>query len=850
MKQRLFLILLLLFLPAASYAATVQLPETGQTGCWDGVGNTTLCTDPLGTGQDGAIRAGAAWPATRFVANGDGTVTDHLTGLIWLKNAGCFGLLPWASALASANTLASGSCGLSDGSVAGDWRLPNIRELETLLNAQQAHSSDWLTGRGFTNVTTSFYWSSSSLAANPVRAWAVSLYGGGVFSQLKDDINGYLAIWPVRGGDPGPSVTIALPRTGQTACWDSAGTEIDCAGTGQDFAIHAGVLWPNPRFVDNGDGTLTDHLTGLIWLKDANCFGGKTWLQALAGANTLASGACGLTDGSAAGDWRLPNRRELHSLINFQALNMATWLTGRGFGNVRADPYWSSSTVGLNLANAWSVVMDFGSVQGVGKGGSNFVWPVRGGRSSLLTVTRSGAGSGDVTPDQGALTWDGPVGTASYPEDTVVTLSATPDPGWYFLGWSGAGCSGTGPCQVALGANQGVTASFDALPACASPGSIKVPAGDADGSFLVTWTASVTAGATYLLQEATDPLFTAGLRTAYQGKALKVAISKRKLNRTYYYRIKASHTGYADSDYRSGGNGCAVPGTAKTAPPAAITVPPYADDGYTVSWPASTTAGARYVLEEATDPAFAGGWRIAAVSTATSAIISGRAQGTTYYYRVRAIKAGFKDSAWRVGERGCAVPGLTTAGMPASLTMPLTDADGAYLVSWGLSATTDAVYVLEEATTPLFSSWRVAYLGTATGTGIVGRKQNKTYYYRIKAVTAGAKDSGYLYGGYGCAVPGNNSVQVPKNILVPATDDDGSYTVSWGKTKTLGARYVLEEATSPDFGEEWRIAYYGTALKITLTGRTLGTTYYYRVRAVLPGWLDSDHRTAANGCSL
>src|SRR5574341_736324 len=70
--------------------------------------------------------------------------------------------------------------------------------------------------------------------------------------------------------------TIQLPRTGQTVCYepslqDTLWAEIPCAGTGQDGDKLAGKPWPNPRFTDNTDGTVTDHLTGLNWLKNLNC---------------------------------------------------------------------------------------------------------------------------------------------------------------------------------------------------------------------------------------------------------------------------------------------------------------------------------------------------------------------------------------------------------------------------------------------------------------------------------------------------------------------------------------------------------------------------------------------------
>lgn len=92
---------------------------------------------------------------------------------------------------------------------------------------------------------------------------------------------------------------------------------------GDDGDLQAGVRFPATRFVAEGNGAVRDRLTGLIWLQDANCFGERSWQEALNAANHLGDAQCGLTDRSAAGDWRLPNVKELQSLIDYGHLNPA-----------------------------------------------------------------------------------------------------------------------------------------------------------------------------------------------------------------------------------------------------------------------------------------------------------------------------------------------------------------------------------------------------------------------------------------------------------------------------------------------------------------------------------------------
>jgi hypothetical protein len=162
-----------------------------------------------------------------------------------------------------------------------------------------------------------------------------------------------------------------VPKTGQTTSY----------GTKDDGALHKGVVWPTPRFTDNGNGTVTDNLTGLIWLKNANAFGLKNWLDALSIANGLHSGSfLELTDGSQAGDWRLPNLRELHSLVDYGHSGLALPVPNPFTGVEWTSPYWSSTSENSNFTDsAWFVSFDLGVVMSDDKTNTRYVWCVRGG---------------------------------------------------------------------------------------------------------------------------------------------------------------------------------------------------------------------------------------------------------------------------------------------------------------------------------------------------------------------------------------------------------------------------------------------------------------------------------------
>ena len=361
-----------LILPALAGAYPAEVPRTGQTTCYDAAGTVIGCTE---TGQDGARLAGVAWPVPHFVDNGDGAVLDSLTGLVWAKNANLLGTVDadndtddtpndgrvtWQHALHYIKKL-----NRLNYLGRNDWRLPNVNELESLVNAGVYNPA--LPTHPFTQVQSYVYWSSTTYAFfNTYSAWVMYMDDGYVYYGDKEY---YCYVWPVRAGKCGlDNSVICLPKTGHTTCYDTAGTVIGCAGTGQDGDIQAGVDWPSQQFVDNGDGTVTDKLTGLEWTKDANTAGtGKTWQQALDFVKTLNTGGHR--------DWRLPNRRELRSL-NFSQTHP--------FTNLQLVFYYWSSTSCANKTNyAWLKLLFDGSILYYDKSQRGFVWPVRAGQAGI-----------------------------------------------------------------------------------------------------------------------------------------------------------------------------------------------------------------------------------------------------------------------------------------------------------------------------------------------------------------------------------------------------------------------------------------------------------------------------------
>lgn len=348
-----------------TWGGIISLPQTGQTACYSASGALIPCA---GTGQDGELRKGVPWPDPRFTVSGD-CVMDNLTGLMWTKNGNLpNGTRTWQQALDYANSLSL--CGYSD------WRLPNINELESLVNADAANPSVWLAAQGFNNVKNADYWTSSTFeSGSKSLAFMYRLANTDKYLASMGK-SSFLYVWPVRG-------TTTLParvwRTGQTRCYNSSGTEIPCADTGQDGEIQAGEVWPVPRFTDNSDGAVNDNLTGLMWTKNsyapgpAACNPGalKNWQTALDYVACLNdNGYLGYTD------WRVPNLKELRSLIDYSNVGYAL-STGHPFTNLASVPYWSSTTDSEYEDSAFPVNMSDGSTMPYPKSASLRVWPVR-----------------------------------------------------------------------------------------------------------------------------------------------------------------------------------------------------------------------------------------------------------------------------------------------------------------------------------------------------------------------------------------------------------------------------------------------------------------------------------------
>lgn len=174
------------------------------------------------------------------------------------------------------------------------------------------------------------------------------------------------------GGIVYTNTTAAVAKTGQTTSYRA----------GDDGYFTNGVAWPNPRFtVQANTNVVKDNLTGLMWARNANLPGGtRTWNDAIDYCANLTYGGYD--------DWRLPNMKELESLIvyvwTYPALcntaGTGQWTENDPFTGVQSATYCSSTTLADEAGYAWSLGPDTGGVSAGDKAVARSVWPVRGGQ--------------------------------------------------------------------------------------------------------------------------------------------------------------------------------------------------------------------------------------------------------------------------------------------------------------------------------------------------------------------------------------------------------------------------------------------------------------------------------------
>ncbi len=275
-----------------------KLPDTGQTQSY---------TTTFGEDSDYTINPPS------YTDNGDSTITDNMTGLIWQKEDDDI-TRNWDDAI---------SC-CSDLTLAGysDWRLPSVYELMNVVNCNTFSPS--INTSYFPGTNESYYWSSTTSADSSSYAWYVYFTYGFVNYGGKSN-NGYVRC--VRG---------------------------------QELSFG--------NFTDNDNGTITDNNTGLIWQQGEG--GLKTWEDAITYCENLS-----LAEYT---DWRLPNRNELNSIIDYEIYDPA--IDKNFFPNVYASEYWSSTTSASYSSNAWLVSFNSGYVPNYNKSSSLYVRCVRAGQ--------------------------------------------------------------------------------------------------------------------------------------------------------------------------------------------------------------------------------------------------------------------------------------------------------------------------------------------------------------------------------------------------------------------------------------------------------------------------------------
>ena len=341
------------------------------------------------------------------------------------------------------------------------------------------------------------------------------------------------------------------------------------------------------------------------------------------------------------------------------------------------------------------------------------------------------------------------------------------------------------------------------------PAYINVPSVDCDGNYTVSWGASP--GATYYTLQRCTSFVCTSPTTVYEGPETSYPESGVPPE-GYYYQVRACNNLDECSFWEKTWDPIVI--GPPLAPPTNFSVPSTNNCStvYMVSWFPSVGATS-YELERATDSSFSD--PVPIYSGPDNAFVeNGRPRGS-YWYRVRACNS-------------CGCTDLTSGGPtvviykpsdPAAISVPSTDCDGAYTVSW--------TPVSEATSYELQRNLSTIYIGPEPSFNEEGMPVG-TYSYRVRASNS-CGNSGWAP----VSPPGSPCIVTsiplaPSTISVPSTDCDGAYTVSWASVSGATS-YLLERATKPDFSDPVPI-YTGAGTSLNETGVPIGN-YWYRVRA-------------------
>ncbi len=281
---------------AETTADTISYPivETGQGFCYgrDGAKITCPAEGEAFYGQDAQFSGNAF----SFTDNGNGTVTDNVTGLLWQQTPDS-GYYSWNDAQTYCETL---SLGGSD-----DWRMPSLKELFSISN----FSAGW----PYLDLTY-FQLTTTESVSKDEQYWGNSHYVG------KTSEGGYDAAFGVNHA------------TGHIKAYPAATS----GGRGKRIRCVSGAEYGINQFVDNGNGTISDEATGLMW-SQADSGEGMDWEAALAYAQAQnEANYLGFSD------WRLPNVKELQSIVNY---NYAPDAQDAAYKGPALDPLFSVSEI-------------------------------------------------------------------------------------------------------------------------------------------------------------------------------------------------------------------------------------------------------------------------------------------------------------------------------------------------------------------------------------------------------------------------------------------------------------------------------------------------------------------------